>query len=401
VRLPRSPGAASRCAAPGGSPGKAEPTQSSAKPPPDSPDAIRVRRRAGGDRATEPGTVRSRVGGWPIAAALAVIALILYLIRYALLPFVFAIAIAFVTDPLIRGGQHRLRLPRWVVGALIYAVLILLFAATLYAIGANAVHDFVQMAERGPATLRKFIEDVLGPNGIALFGKIYRVDDVMQALSAAAEKLVAAGAIVKLGSFGVGALFGLFLTLVLTPYFMISGPRLAAGAIWLIPPERRKSVTDLLPKIVPALRRYLLGIFLVVVYTSVIAWIGFGPIFALPGAVLLAVTVGILEIMPVVGPISAALLVGIVATQQTTLTAAALLMGFVLALRLSIDNIIGPIVLGQAARLHPVVVIAGFVCGAMLFGVVGLLLAVPTAVCIKIALEHYYAEPIRPGEREG
>jgi predicted PurR-regulated permease PerM len=404
--LPRSPGAASRCAAPGGSPGKAEPTQSSAKPPPDSPDAIRVRRRAGGDRATEPGTVRSRVGGWPIAAALAVIALILYLIRYALLPFVFAIAIAFVTDPLIRGGQHRLRLPRWVVGALIYAVLILLFAATLYAIGANAVHDFVQMAERGPATLRKFIEDVLGPNGIALFGKIYRVDDVMQALSAAAEKLVAAGAIVKLGSFGVGALFGLFLTLVLTPYFMISGPRLAAGAIaagaiWLIPPERRKSVTDLLPKIVPALRRYLLGIFLVVVYTSVIAWIGFGPIFALPGAVLLAVTVGILEIMPVVGPISAALLVGIVATQQTTLTAAALLMGFVLALRLSIDNIIGPIVLGQAARLHPVVVIAGFVCGAMLFGVVGLLLAVPTAVCIKIALEHYYAEPIRPGEREG
>jgi predicted PurR-regulated permease PerM len=401
VRLPRSPGEASRCAAPGGSPGKAEPTQSSAKPPPDSPDAIRVRRREGGDRAAEPGTVRSRVGGWPIAAALAVVALILYLIRYALLPFVFAIAIAFVTDPLIRGGQRRLRLPRWVVGVLIYAVLILLFAATLYAIGANAVHDFMQMAERGPATLRKFIDDVLGPNGIALFGKIYRADDVMEALSAATEKLVAAGAIVRFGSFGVGALFGLFLTLVLTPYFMISGPRLAAGAIWLIPPERRKSVTDLLPKIIPALRRYLLGIFLVVVYTSVIAWIGFGPIFALPGAVLLAVTVGILEIMPVVGPISAALLVGIVATQQATLTAAALLMGFVLALRLSIDNIVGPIVLGHAARLHPVVVIAGFVCGAMLFGVVGLLLAVPTAVCIKIALEHYYAEPIRPEEREG
>jgi predicted PurR-regulated permease PerM len=104
--------------------------------------------------------------------------------------------------------------------------------------------------------------------------------------------------------------------------------------------------------------------------------------------------------MPVIGPLSSAILVGIVAAQQATLTAAALLMGLVLALRLSIDNIIGPIVLGHAARLHPVVVIAGFVCGAMLFGVVGLLLAVPTAVCIKIALEHYYAEPIRPEERQ-
>ena len=317
------------------------------------------------------------------------------------MPFVFAIAIAFVTDPLIRAGQRRLRLPRWVVGALVYVVLVLLFAATLYAIGANAAHDLTQMAERGPATLHKFVEDIVGPKGIALFGDdTYRADDVIQALSAMAEKLVAAGAIVQLGSLGVGALFGLFLTLVLTPYFMISGPRLAAGAIWLIPPERRNSVTDLLPKIIPALRRYLLGIFLVVVYTSFIAWIGFGPVFALPGAVLLAVTVGILEIMPVVGPISAALLVGIVAAQQATLTAAALLMGFVLALRLSIDNIIGPIVLGHAARLHPVVVIAGFVGGAMLFGVVGLLLAVPMAVCIKIALEHYYAEPIRPEERQ-
>src|SRR5205085_392513 len=144
------------------------------------------------------------------------------------------------------------------------------------------------------------------------------------------EKLIAAGTLMQIGQLGIGALFGLFLTLVLTPYFMISGPRLAAGAIWLIPPERRKSVTDLLPKIIPALRRYLLGIFLVVVYTSLIAWIGFGPVFALPGAVLLAVTVGVLELMPVIG----------------------------------------------------------------------LLLAVPTAVCIKIALEHYYAEPIRPEERQ-
>ena len=41
----------------------------------------------------------------------------------------FAIAIAFVTDPLIRLGERRLGLPRWVVSALIYAVLVLLFFA--------------------------------------------------------------------------------------------------------------------------------------------------------------------------------------------------------------------------------------------------------------------------------
>jgi predicted PurR-regulated permease PerM len=43
-------------------------------------------------------------------------------------------------------------------------------------------------------------------------------------------------------------------------------------------------------------------------------------------------------------------------------------------------------------------VIISFVCGAILFGVVGLLIAVPVVVCIKTTLEHYYAEPIASGE---
>src|ERR1700745_2347351 len=48
---------------------------------------------------------RSFVGGWAIAAVLAVVAVLLYQIRIALLPFVFAVAVAFVLDPLIRAGS--------------------------------------------------------------------------------------------------------------------------------------------------------------------------------------------------------------------------------------------------------------------------------------------------------
>ncbi|MGC2200740.1 MAG: AI-2E family transporter, partial [Stellaceae bacterium] len=83
-----------------------------------------------------------------------------------------------------------------------------------------------------------------------------------------------------------------------------------------------------------------------------------------------------------------------IAMQQSGIWEAVLLFGFAIALRLSLDNVVGPLVLGEAARIHPVIVIISFVCGAILFGVVGLLLAVPIAVCVKIALEQYYAEPI-------
>src|ERR1700745_4252117 len=67
---------------------------------------------------------RSFVGGWAIAAVLAVIAVLLYQIRIALLPFVFAVAVAFVVDPLIKAVQERLGSPRWPVATVLYVFIL-------------------------------------------------------------------------------------------------------------------------------------------------------------------------------------------------------------------------------------------------------------------------------------
>lgn len=337
---------------------------------------------------------RSFVGGWAIAAVLAVIAVLLYQIRIALLPFVFAVAVAFVFDPLIAAVRDRLHAPRWLVAALLYVLILAVLGGAGYWIGTIAVSDLMHVVAQAPAILHHFLEEVIGSQGVTLFGQTYTPDKVVQTLGEAVPGMIGLPVVERAAGLGVAMIFGTFLTLVLMPYFMISAPRLAAGTIWLLPPERRSSVEELLPKIVPVLRRYLIGLALVVFYTATAAWIGFGPVFHLPHAALLAITVGVLELIPVIGPFASASLVGIVAVQQNGIWAAAFLFGFAIALRLSIDNLVGPLVLGQAAQIHPVVVIISFVCGAILFGVVGLLLAVPVAVCIKTTLEQYYAEPI-------
>ncbi len=64
------------------------------------------------------------------------------------------------------------------------------------------------------------------------------------------------------------------------------------------------------------------------------------------------------------------------------------------ALRLSIDQLVGPVVLGNAARVHPTLVIFCFLAGGALFGIVGVVLAVPLALTIKVALAMIYGEPI-------
>jgi predicted PurR-regulated permease PerM len=343
---------------------------------------------------------RSFVGGWAIAAVLAVIAILLYEIRIALLPFVFAVAVAFVVDPLIGEVQQRLGSPRWPIATFFYLLLLAILGGAAYWIGTTAATDLMYLVAHAPEILRHFLGEVIGSQGITLFGQGYTPDKLEQALGGAVQGMIGLTVVESAAGLAVSVIFGTFLTLVLMPYMMISAPRLAAGAIWLLPPERRQSVEELLPKIVPILRRYLIGLVVVVAYTATAAWIGFGLVFHLPHAVLLAIAVGVLELIPVIGPFASATIVALVAVQQNGIWAAALLFGYAIALRLSIDNVIGPLVLGQAARIHPVVVIISFVCGAILFGVVGLLLAVPVAVCIKITLEHYYAEPIARTERD-
>jgi predicted PurR-regulated permease PerM len=387
----RWPGTAPRCGARAGSSGRAGLTNSTVAP---DRENLVARRRPRRSRSGPPPKRRSPVGGWSIAATLAVIAIILYAVRVALLPFVFAAAIAFVTDPLVRAIQRRLGRPRWVAATLLYLLFLALLGAAGCWLGAGLVHDIKTLAADGPGHIRALLTAVAGKRGLMLFGTAYSVDELMHLLGTGVRRLVGSGWLQSAGTLTLGTVLGAAFSIVLTPYFMISGPRLAAGSIWLIPPERRASVAAVLPKIIPVLRRYLIGVALVVTYAISVAWIGFGPIFRLSHAGLLAFVVGSLELIPVVGPLVAAGLVGIVATQQPSLEAAALLVGFAVLLRLSIDNLVGPLVLGAAARLHPVVVMAAFIGSGILFGIVGLLLAVPVAVCVKVTLEQYYAEPV-------
>lgn len=325
---------------------------------------------------------------------LAVIAVLLYEIRIALVPFIFALAVAFVLDPLIAFLQRRLAMPRWPVATVLYILVLLILGGAGYFIGTTAGPGLTHVAATAPKILRHFLSELMGGHSIVLFGESYTPDKLAAAIGGALKGMASLTLVESAAGLVGSLIFGTSLTLVLMPYLMISAPRLSAGSIWLLPPEHRRSVQDLLPKIIPVLRRYLIGLAIVVCYTATVAWIGFGPVFHLPNSALLAITVGFLELVPVIGPLVSATLVGIIAIQQSGLVEAALLFGFAIALRLSIDNLVGPIVLGEAARIYPVVIIILFVCGAILFGVVGLLIAVPVAVCIKITLEHYYAEPV-------
>ena len=344
---------------------------------------------------------RSRARGWAMFTALVVVAVILFSIRVVLLPFIIAIGIGFVLDPLILYVQRRLGLRRGLVATLLYILLLILFAAATYWLAKTIFRDVSDLVATGPEMIRKILGELLGANGIEIGGQRLTPDAVAKDAMDSIRTVIGAQAVARVGGIGVEVLLGVVLTLVLIPYFLLSGPDIAESTIWLVPPERRGAVRSLLPKVIPMLRRYLVGIACVVTYTAILAYVGYGVVFHLPHAILLSIAIGFLEIIPSIGPTVSFLLVGLAAMQnEHSLVSFALLFGWAVALRLSIDNVFGPIVLGRAVNVPRVVILFAFVCGGVLFGIIGLILAVPVAACTKIVLEAYYAEPIadRGGE---
>jgi predicted PurR-regulated permease PerM len=343
-------------------------------------------------RPSPPPTPTARAD-WALVATLAVVGVVVYLLRDALLPFVFAAAVAFVFDPVVGWLMRRARAPRWAAAGVVFVALLGVGGGAGCWAVRLAAPDVERVVADAPGIARRTAAEVVGRDGVRAFGRTWTPRELSDAAGHAVEHLVESGRALELAATGAAAVFGVILTIVLTLYFLIGGPRLLHGAIWAVPPERRASVEAAVARIAPVLWRYLVGVAVVVLVTAGVGWVGFGPVFHIPHAGLLAVLVGGLETIPVVGPITSAAIVCVIALQRGGPWAAVSLAAFAIALRFVIDNVVGPLVLGTAGRIHPVVVIFSFLCGATLFGVLGLLLAVPTAASVRALLAARYDDP--------
>jgi predicted PurR-regulated permease PerM len=155
----------------------------------------------------------------------------------------------------------------------------------------------------------------------------------------------------------------------------------------------------LLPPMAAVLRRFYVGVLIIVAFTAVAAWIGYGVCLHVPDAGLLALVLGVLETVPAIGPMFSAVIVGVAALQLHSPAVMAVMVGYAIGLRLVIDDIVAPSVLGRFVTVHPVVVMLAYALGAVLFGVTGLLLAVPAAACARIWLEAEYGD--KPADVRG
>jgi predicted PurR-regulated permease PerM len=336
--------------------------------------------------------------GSRVTAATVVVAAVvvfLYLVRGILLPFVLTGIVAYLCTPLVDALAARARLPRSLPALGVVLALMALAALFGWLAVPPMLHEMARVAGDLSGTIRDFLAALMGARPFSLLGvPIDAASLAARAVAALRGWLAEDSHVGELVMYAGAGLFGVILAWVLLGYFLIDAHRIARAVLWLIPPSHRPFALRVWQDLDPLLRRYFIGVALVVAYASCAAYIGLGIALGLHHAVFLAILTGVLEVIPIVGPAAAAVIAGLVAVHHAA--SAWDIVAYVVyatLLRVSIDQFFGPIVLGRAARVRPIVVIFCFLCGGVLFGIVGVILAVPVALTVKVVLANLYGEP--------
>lgn len=105
-------------------------------------------------------------------------------------------------------------------------------------------------------------------------------------------------------------------------------------------------------------------------------------------SLVLGVTAGLLEFIPVVGPAALGVIAALVASFHSLSSMAAVIV-FIVLLRLIYDYAIYPRLIGRSIEMHPVLVILAVLCGAELGGITGVFLSVPVMALLLVCLRHW------------
>ncbi len=316
-----------------------------------------------------------------VVLAVIVGALALWKLKVLLALLFLAFTIAAAMRPGVEALRRR-RIPRGAGVLLHYAALFGLLSVLLWAVVPRAVTQ-VQEAIGDS-------ENETGIKGELLSWLDRRLERLPQP-----EQLVDVGLEVTLVGVEIGV--GLLFVLATAAYWIFERNDAVGFVTSLLPRSKRKLVRDTWALIDLKLGAYVRGQLLLITLVATVLSLCFWAI-GLPFWLLIAIFAGIVEIVPVIGPLAAgALAVGVGLTVSVPVGLAAGVV--VLVVRLLEDYLVIPRVLGDAVGLSPLVVLVSVAAAALLFGEFAVLLAIPLAA-VAATLFDVIVRDMDPAEEE-
>lgn len=325
-----------------------------------------------------------------------------------LAPFLLALAIAYVLDPVTDALEKRVGGRITAIGLLGLPVLTLAVFGVVVGLPAlgTQIGELIDKApllvERAVVFISSLEERLQGMPGVGepMLERLQALDvDAIVAFLQERQSMLAQrlwGGVLGIGR-GLGSAVSVLGYVVLTPvlafYLLRDWDGLVARLGELVPPVRRDAVFSFTREYDDLLSRYLRGQVLVAVTVGSITALGFW-ITGFPYALLMGVFVAVFGIVPYLGLALSLLPALIIALTSGDVVLSLVKVAGVFAIAQGLEGtVISPRIVGDSVGLHPVWVVLALAVGGFYFGFAGLLLGVPGAVGVKLivvrAVERY------------
>jgi predicted PurR-regulated permease PerM len=313
-----------------------------------------------------------------------------YLVREALLLIYIATLVAIGFGPIVNAIERRRlagrrRLPRWAAILVIYVILIGSIVAVAIMIAPPLIEQAREFSTEIPSLLQR------GQQWLIDRGLLAQQISVREAVEqTAGGGSDAVGTVVGAIWRFVGGVFGLLTILILAFYFLVDSDSIVRTFVRLFPRGERRRVEDACRRISTKVSAWLGGQLLLAAIIGGSAAIGLWML-GVPYFYVLALIAGIGEMIPVVGPILAA--IPAVAVALSVSPSMALFVGIFFLVQQQIENhVLVPKVMERQVGVSAVVVIIALLIGGSLLGIVGAILAVPTAAILHVLFQELAPE---------
>lgn len=310
----------------------------------------------------------------------------IYLVRGLFLPFILAVVLVYLLNPLVNRMEKRGTSRVAAILILYLGVVIIVTSLLMYGLP-RMVNQLENLVENIPVYTDQ-VEDTVGdiqqlfadsamPSGIQQI-----VDERIKWAEAKLMELVRTAADLLLAL--IGNLFNIALAPVLAFYIMKDIEYLKQQAYKMVPREWVEDIYFLAREIDHVFSSFVRGHLTVVVIVGILTSLAFA-LLGLEFAAMLGVIAGLAELIPYFGPFIGAVPAVAMGLLQSKWIAVKVMVAVFFIQQLE-GNIISPKILGNSVGLHPLAIIVALLAGGHLFGIVGMLLAVPLAAISRIML---------------
>jgi predicted PurR-regulated permease PerM len=314
-----------------------------------------------------------------------------YALRTPILLFVFALFFAYLIFPLVAFFERRLpvRAARPLAIGIVYVILLLAIVGVGMSVGPRLTDEVTLLAHKAPDMAQQVASGRIVGNILLRRGwDAARVQEAENALRAHAGQIIGyvQGAVTTTLQWLAGAW-----VVVLVPvfaFFIVKDAEQARVAVegLIDDPRRRDFWREIMADLNTLLARYVRAL-IVLSFLTFVAWSIVLFLAGVPYPVGLAAIAGVLELLPVIGPVVAGATAFVVAL-FSGYPHPWIVLVFFLVWRGIQDYVTSPYVMGRGIEIHPALVMFGVISGGEVAGPAGAFLSVPIIAALRVILRH-------------